>query len=199
MAVARVHVGADRLEVERDLARRVRAVDDRERAGRARRRDERAEVVDAPRRPLDMRAEHDARLRAGLELGERPPHERDAGARAHVLPEDLEPAVLGVAEQHLVARPEVERAHDRVQRRARVRREGEVPRVGADVRGEHAPRLVDQACEAPLEREELDGLALELELQALVLLENRPRAGAEGPMVQEHDVGVEQEQILHSA
>jgi len=41
--------------------------------------------------------------------------------------------------------------------------------------------------------EQRDGLALELALPGLVDLEHRPRAGAERAVVEEDDVGVEQE------
>jgi len=45
--------------------------------------------------------------------------------------------------------------------------------------------------------QELDRLALELALKALVGLEYGPRARAERPVVQEHHGRVEEEQILH--
>ena len=63
VAVAGVDVGAERVQVEVELARRVRAVDDEQCSGGARAGDERREVVDAPRRPFDVRAEDDARAR----------------------------------------------------------------------------------------------------------------------------------------
>ncbi len=50
----------------------------------------------------------------------------------------------------------------------------------------------------PVEMQELDGLPLELELEPLVLREDRARARAEGAVVQEHDVGVEQEELFQA-
>ena len=49
------------------------------------------------------------------------------------------------------------------------------------------------ACEA----EELHRLALELELEALVLLEDGPRAGAERTVVEEDDAGIEEKELFH--
>ena len=46
--------------------------------------------------------------------------------------------------------------------------------------------------------DELDRLALELALPRLVALEHRPRAGAEGAMVQKDDVGIEEKELAHA-
>src|SRR5581483_10465039 len=121
--------------------------------------------------------------------------DRRAGPAADELPQELHAAVLRVAEQHLVASAELERADDGVQRRARVRREDEVRRRGAEVRGERRPRRLQPRGEAALEREKLDGLPLELALQPLVLREDRTRASAERAVVQVDDAGIEQELV----
>ena len=49
----------------------------------------------------------------------------------------------------------------------------------------------------PLQAQELDRRALELELQPLVLLEHGPGTGPERPVVQEDDVRIEQEEVPH--
>src|SRR5260221_606298 len=67
--------------------------------------------------------------------------------------------------------------------------------AGVDVGAEP----VDQRREAPLEREELDRLALQFALEALVRLEDGPRARAERPVVEIDDRGIEEEKFLHSA
>jgi hypothetical protein len=93
----------------------------------------------------------------------------------------------------------VQRACDEVHRRRRVLDEDEIRRRCADVRGQPLPRGRDQRGVAALETEELDRLALELELQALVLVEDRPRARAERAVVEEHNVRIEQKQVTHLA
>ena len=93
--------------------------------------------------------------------------------------------------QHLVARLEPQRADDRVQPGGRVRDEDEIVRTGADEAGQRGPRLRGQLVEAA--PEELDRVALELALQLLVALEDRRRARAVAAVVEERDVGVEQE------
>ena len=111
----------------------------------------------------------------------------------------LESAVFGVPEEHLVAGSELERPCDRVQRRAGVRHEGEVLRTRADVRRETALGRVEELREAALEGEELDRLPLELALEPLVGLEHGHGARAERAVVQEHHIGVEQEFVaVHS-
>jgi hypothetical protein len=87
---------------------------------------------------------------------------------------------------------------DRVERDRRVGREDEVTRRRPDERRQPQPRRLEQLRKPPFRRQELDGPALELELEALVGLEHRPWAGAERPVVQEDHVGIEEEKILHS-
>ena len=94
---------------------------------------------------------------------------------------------------------ERERADDRVQGRARVRREREV--VGALRRRRRRARGAPSSSSAGnrrSRREELDRLALELALEALVRLEDGARAGAERPVVQVDDRRIEEEKFLHS-
>ena len=124
VAVAGVDVGAERLEVERQLAGRVRAVDDRERARR-------------PRRRADLRHRQHERGRRGDVAdrdGLRPRPDRvdelvRLGVdelRAHELPRPRDGAVLVPRRQHLVAGLEPQRADDRVQTGGGVRDEDEV-------------------------------------------------------------------------
>ena len=91
VTVAGVHVCTERLELEVDLAGCVCSVDD-ESAPTSRARRQSSRRVTAAR-PLDVRAEHDPCARAGLELGERAPHERGAGAPGDEPPDQLESAV----------------------------------------------------------------------------------------------------------
>ena len=69
--------------------------------------------------------------------------------------------------------------------------EGEILRGAPDVVGEGCPRVVEVAGQAAVE--EVDRLELELPLPRLVALEDRPRIGAERPMVEEGDLGIEEE------
>src|SRR6266511_3290063 len=65
--------------------------------------------------------------------------------------------------------------------------------------GDAAPDLLDGVLEEHGEppSEELHGPALELALPCLVTLEHGPRAGAERPVVEEHDRGVEKEFVTN--
>ena len=59
--------------------------------------------------------------------------------------------------------------------------------------GEPCFRLLDQPVQPA--RQELDGLAFELSLPPLVLVEHRPGTGTERTVVEEHDLRVEQEEV----
>jgi single-stranded-DNA-specific exonuclease len=63
--------------------------------------------------------------------------------------------------------------------------------LAADVVGEGCPRVVEERGQAAVE--EVDGLALELALPDLVALEDRLRAGSERAVVEERDLGIEEE------
>jgi hypothetical protein len=108
-----------------------------------------------------------------------------------VLPQAVDGAVLVRRRQHLVARTELERTSDNVHARRRVRDEDEVVRPGAEFRRKRCLGLLDQLRVAP--REELDGLEFQHALPPLVLLEHRPRTGAERAVVEEDHVRGEQE------
>jgi hypothetical protein len=196
VAVACVDVGAERGEIELELAGRVRAVDDREDVRRSCPRTQGCDVVHAPRRPLDVRDEDGLRPHARLEAVPLALDHARARAAGDVLPEKLHARVLVRCGQYLVARLERQRARDRVHRRGRVRREREIVSRDAQVRGEPLPGTVQQRRQPTLEREELDGLALELALPALVLLEHRAGRRPERPVVQEDDVSVEEEELF---
>ena len=188
MAVARVDVRAEPLEIERELSRHVRAVHDREHAGLARggadlldrehERGRRGDVADRDRlRPRADRAGELVRLGVDeLRPGELP------GAR--------DCAVLVAGRQHLVLRAEAERADDGVQAGRRVRDEDEIRWVRTDKRGERRARLGQQVVEAA--PEELGRVALELALQLLVAGEHGSRTGAVGPVVEVDDLRVEE-------
>ena len=137
------------------------------------RRDRAEEIVDSRGRP-----------RVDLDVA-------GAGALAHVAPEQFVAAVLLRGGDDLVTRPQVERAGDHVDGHRRVRDEHEVVRTRANVGSKPLARRADQLREAAPQAEEFHGLALELELEALVLREDRPRTSAERAMVQEDDLRVE--------
>ena len=145
-----------------------------------------------------MGAEHHARPRMWVELVERDAAHPCAGATGDVRPEPHHPAVLVFAHQDLVTRPELERPRDRIERRARVRHEREVGRIGAQICGQAQTGRLEPFPETSLASEELDRLALELALPLLIAVEDRSRAGAERAVVQKHDVRVEEEEILHT-
>jgi len=112
-------------------------------------------------------------------------------------PEQVVSAVLVCRSDDLVAGLQFQRTGDEVHRRRRVRNEDEVGRGCADVRGEPLPRRRDQLRVAASEAEKLDRLALELPLESLVLLADRPWAGAVRAVIEEDDVRIEQEQVSH--
>ena len=189
MAVARVDVGAERVEVERQLARRVGAVDDREHSGRAGRgadlrdreheRGRRGDVADRDRlRPRPDRRRELVRL--GVDE-----------LRADELPGSRHGAVLVPRRQHLVAGLEAERADDRIQAGGRVGDEDEIVGARAEKGGQRGARPGSQLVETA--GEERDGVALELALQLLIAGEDGRRTGAVAAVVQEGDLRVEQE------
>ena len=146
VAVAGVDVGAERVEIERQLARRVGAVDDRERSGRARRR-------------ADLRhREHERGRRGDVADRDRPRPRPDRGRelvrlgvdelRADELPRPRHGAVLVPRRQHLVAGLEAERADDRVQTGSRVGDEDEIVGARAEKGGQRGARPGSQLVEA---------------------------------------------------
>ena len=190
VTVARVDVGAERVEIERQLARRVSAVDDRERAGRA-------------RRGADLRhREHQRGRRGDVADRDRPRPRPDRGhelvrlgvdeLRADELPRPRHGAVLVPRRQHLVPGLEPERADDRVQTGSRVGDEDEIVGSRAEKRrparrATSASQLVEAA------GEKRDGVALELALKLLIAREDGRRAGAVAAVVEVRDPRVEQE------
>src|SRR5207253_3787961 len=69
--------------------------------------------------------------------------------------------------------------------------EGEVLRGATEVPGELGPGAIEELGHAA--SEEVDRLLLELPLPCLVALEDRTRAGAERAVIEERDLGVEEE------
>ena len=94
-----------------------------------------------------------------------------------------------IGHDDLVAVREVERADDGVHRRRRVRAEREVVGIGADERADGRPRLVEEAFE--LVDEETHGLALHPTAPLVLGREHVLGTRAEGAVVQEGDVRVE--------
>ena len=110
---------------------------------------------------------------------------------ADPVPREVARAVFQVGCEDLVARPQLERARGEVDAGRRVLDKGDVLRRAADVTGEGCAGLVERAGQAA--RQEVDGLELELPLPRLVAIEDGPRARAERSVVEERDLGVEQE------
>jgi polyribonucleotide nucleotidyltransferase len=94
-------------------------------------------------------------------------------------------------------RLQVERACRDVHAGGRVRDERQVVGSRSDEGAELGAGLLEQPREPA--GDQLDRLALELELPRLVALEDRPRAGAERAMVEEDDVGIEKKELAHAA
>ena len=169
--VRRVVRGAERVEVERDHARRVGAVDERVDAAPASsatiRSIGRTSAVGlvtwltTARRVRSVVASRSAPDDVVLgDRRERQPRDDDARAvaRGHVAGDVQDRVVLVVGRQDLVARLEPQRAQNGVDAAGRVRDQGEVVRVGAEERPERPPDLGEEAVE--LAREELDRLGL---------------------------------------
>ena len=139
VAIARVEVRAERLEVERHVARGVCAVDDGREARVARTAHDLLDRQQQAGCGGDVRGVHDARplglAREELldDVADRQRHLRSdvarARARADRLPRHVARAVLEARREHLVARLEVERSGCDVHPRGRVLDEREVVRA----------------------------------------------------------------------
>lgn len=199
MAVPRVEVGADIGEIQVDLPRCVGAVDDRDDPGVT---CTSAQVLDreATRRlRRDVAGEQDSRpvVRAGPEVVQRlegPADVLEPIPFRQVLPEQVVRPVLVVGREHLVPRAETQRARNDVHAHRDVLHEEQALGIGADVSGQ-----LDAGCRELVGHltEELRRLPLELLLQALVLVEHRPRAGSERAVIQVRPLGAEQVEIAH--
>ena len=114
----------------------------------------------------------------------------DDERRADRSPRLHERPVLVRSREDLGAGLERERADHRAQRGRCVASERNIVPTGAEKGGELAPNLGQEPGQAPVQ--EIGRLALQLALPRLVALEDRPRAGAVGPVVQIGDLGIEQ-------
>ena len=206
MTIAGVEVRTERREVEVDLPGRVRAVDDREHAGLA---SPRAELLGGKakrRRRRDVTEEQRARSRR--DGPEQIVH--GAGRRRVDLDVARTAALARVPpEQSRCRRTRASsrRSRRRAAGRASARRRsrpvvafGTSTRSAADAPTYAASRSrarPDQLRKTALEAEKLDRIPLELELKALILGEHRSRAGAERPVVEEDDLGIEQKELTH--
>jgi len=97
--------------------------------------------------------------------------------------------------QHLVAGQERQRPRHGVDAAGGVGQEDQVVGARAQVIGQHFPRQRQQRARAAAE--EVHRIALELGLAALVVGKHLGRAGAEGAVVEEDEIGVEQEGVAH--
>ena len=118
-----------------------------------------------------------------------------AGALAQPFPCEVAGAVLESRGEDLVGGTQLERPRSDVHAGRRVLDERQVPRRRADIGREGGPRL-GQELRQPA-RDEVDRLALQLALPRLIPLEDRPRARAEGAVVEEDDVRIEEEFVSH--
>jgi len=107
----------------------------------------------------------------------RHPHVACACVSAHVIPREIERAVLEIRAQHFVARLQVERPRCDVDTRGHVRNEDKVVRISRNVCGERSARVGKQSVEPA--REKLDGTTLQVTLPFLIALEDRARTRAE--------------------
>ena len=209
MEIGGIEVGSEVLHVQRDLPHRMGAVDNAEDSGFARTAADLLDRENERGRRRDMAEEDDlgARGNAGPELL----HEGLGGCdrhrhwlvfvdRARLLaqeaPAAIERAVFLVACQNLVAGLQMQAAGDDVHAGRGVGDVDEVVGAAVDVGRQRGTRFAHQAVEAALVAEELHRLALQLALPPLVFLEHNLGRGAERAVVQEGDVGIEQEQVF---
>jgi len=188
----------------------VGAVHDALDASSAQRLDELRERNDQRRRAGHVIEERQARARRDrfehrpddlFGTGKREWHARHdhprAAARRHEL-EGLAAGAVGViGRQDIVAGLQVPAAERRVDGVSRVRDEGEAVRRRPDECPERLPRFG----EAPLQLavEKVDRLPLDARTQIGLELEDRPRAGAEGAVIEVVDPGIERPDLRESA
>ena len=209
VAVAGVVVSAQRGQRERNLSRRVGAINQRRNAALTGLCHHRLDRKTQCRRTGDV-AHHEQpgsgrhRVDHGLHkavTGERQRHRRDhqngTRLRADFLERDAAGAVLEVGGEHLVARAQTQGLGDDVDPGARIGNEDEFVGVGAKVLGQPLARLAQQRRGAPTK--EQDRIALDLALPALPDIEHRLGAGAVRAMVEKHDAGIQQEPFFHGA
>ncbi len=210
VAVAGVNVGVDRAEVNRNLTRRVRTVDDGKdpclprtpaqlgdgKCQRRRRGDmAEEEHLGSRRHPAPDRL--DNLVQGGYRKGHRSADVTRPRPGTHVRPGHVERPVLVVGRQDLVVRLEGEGTGHDVQPRSGIGDEDEVVGASVEVGGEFSPCGVqERAAASP---EELDRLPLQLQLPPLVRFEHRPRAGPEGAVVEKDHVRVEQKLVTEGA
>ena len=146
-------------------------------------------------RPRPGRDRGEDRLDHLVRRGQRQRHMRldvaSAALLAEPLPAPLAGPVLQVGADHLIARLERERSGHHVDAGRRVGHKNQIVSRAAEIGGHRGARLVQQVLRAP--SQELDRLPLQLALPAAVLGEHRLRRGPERPVVEEDDVGIEQE------
>jgi hypothetical protein len=157
VAVARIEVRTEAVEVERRLRRAVGAVDDDRQPRRVCERDDVADRKHEPGRRGDVADKDDSGARGArgeqrvddvLRPRDRQRHLRAdvtrAGAGAEPLPREVAGAVLERRGQHLVTGLEPERARGDVDAGGGVRDEREIVRGRSEIRSEPRPHAVDQ-------------------------------------------------------
>jgi len=119
---------------------------------------------------------------------------RSLDERAQRPPRENARAVLDVRAQHLVVGTQPERARRDVHARGRVLDEGEVVAVRTDEGAELCPRVRELRPEPT--HDEVHRVALQLPLPLLVAVEDGPRGGPEGAVVEERDLGIDEEALF---
>lgn len=116
-------------------------------------------------------------------------------AKAFLLCGELKSEAAGtvfvVGKQHFVARSKRKAVRNRVRGKSRVGHKNNLCRVGTKILGDLVPGFREQAREFALQKPYW--LPLQFPLPSLVLVEHRPGAGSKRAMIQEDDIGIEEE------
>ncbi len=204
VAIPGVEIRAEGRQVERNLSRRVRAVDDSQDArgagagtngghwkGRRRGRGDVAEEDDPRARRDGCPQALNKFIGRGKRQGHGHAHNGEASLPAHVAPRPLARAVLMVGRQHLVAWPQPQRAGYDVDAEGRVGHVDQVIGRGAEVVAQRCARRGQIVADVAAEK--LYRLLFQPALPRLIGVEDGPRRRAEGAVVEKHHAGVEQE------
>ena len=209
VAVAGVEIGTHFLQIKRHLAGRMGAVDQRRNAGCARPLAEFGHRQDQGRGRGDVAGKDQLRARADLGHharskffgfeGQRQHHPAVMGADAlaFAFPGCVASPVFMVGAEDFIARLQVQRACHDVDTGGGVGHEHQVFAAGAQVVRQCGAGLGQQQPRPASEK--FHRIAFKFELPALVLLKHLAWTGPERAMVEEDQIGVEQEGVAHHA
>ena len=202
--VARVEIDAQRFQVQRELTRRMRAVDegqDARRAGAPAKRHDRQDdsrgrgevaEIDHPRaRGHLVPNRFDDLGRIGERIRKRRGPIREATLAGQKAPGPVAGAVLVIGGQHLIAGPKIKAARDDVDPGRGVDDIHQIVGIAAKISGQRLASRMHQFLIAPAEEEHR--LALELALPVLVALKHGDGRGAKRAMIEKGDGRVDQE------